>query len=71
MLAAVSTFLSIIDTGLCVATDPMMTGFDGRPFEFVGEPNTYYSIISERHHKVCRGTRSLHSTSGSIWRPFM
>lgn len=31
-----------------------MTGFDGRPFEFMGVPNTYYSIISERHHKVRR-----------------
>ncbi|BDA47657.1 hypothetical protein COCOBI_10-5080 [Coccomyxa sp. Obi] len=32
--------------------DPIMTGFDGRPFEFIGQPNTLYSLISERHHKV-------------------
>lgn len=32
--------------------DPIMTGFDGRSFEFIGQPNTFYSLISERHHQV-------------------
>ena len=29
-----------------------MTGFDGRAFEFLGQPRTFYSIISERHHQL-------------------
>jgi hypothetical protein len=39
-------------TSATVHGDPMMTGFDGRPFEFVGEPDTFYNLISERHHQV-------------------
>ena len=29
-----------------------MTGFGGRSFEFIGQPNTIYSLISEKFHKV-------------------
>ena len=29
-----------------------MTGFDGRTFEFKGTAGNYYSIVSERHHKL-------------------
>ena len=29
-----------------------MTGFGGRSFEFIGQPDNIYSIISEKFHKV-------------------
>lgn len=29
-----------------------MTGFGNRSFEFIGVPNTIYSLISEKSHKV-------------------
>ncbi|CAL5220920.1 g3017 [Coccomyxa viridis] len=32
--------------------DPYFTGFDQRVFEFIGQPGTMYSLISERHHQV-------------------
>ena len=32
--------------------DPMITGFDGRSFEFMGEPGSFYSLISEQRHQV-------------------
>ena len=32
--------------------DPIMTGFDGRSFEIIGQAGTIYSLISEKHHKV-------------------
>lgn len=32
--------------------DPIFTGFDGRVFEFLGNPESFYNIISERHHQV-------------------
>ena len=32
--------------------DPVMTGFGNRSFEFIGVPNTIYSLISEKLHKV-------------------
>jgi hypothetical protein len=39
-------------TTASVHGDPIMTGFDGRVFEFMGEPGKFYNIISERHHQV-------------------
>ena len=36
--------------------DPMITGFDGRSFEFMGEPGSFYSLISEQRHQVRRHT---------------
>ncbi len=38
--------------------DPILSGFDGRSFEFQGEAGKTYSIISERFHLV-RGVPSL------------
>ena len=32
--------------------DPIMTGFDGRSFEILGQAGSIYSLISEKHHKV-------------------
>ena len=32
--------------------DPIFTGFDGRVFEFLGNPESFYNIVSERHHQV-------------------
>ena len=32
--------------------DPIMTGFDGRSFEILGQAGSIYSLISETHHKV-------------------
>lgn len=32
--------------------DPIMTGFDGRSFEIIGQAGAIYSLISEKHHKV-------------------
>lgn len=32
--------------------DPILTGFDGRSFEFVGEVGAYYNVISEKQHQV-------------------
>ena len=29
-----------------------MTGFGGRAFEFMGQPNKVYSLLSENFHKV-------------------
>lgn len=40
--------------------DPIFTGFDGRVFEFLGNPESFYNIISERHHQVhCVPSRSI------------
>ena len=38
--------------------DPMITGFDGRAFEFMGEPGKFYSLLSEQRHQVRRTCRS-------------
>ncbi len=35
-----------------LCADPMMTTFDGRTFEFIGEVGTFYNIISEKQHQV-------------------
>ena len=32
--------------------DPMMTGFDARAFEFMGEPGLHYNLLSEQRHQV-------------------
>ncbi len=32
--------------------DPIMTGFGGRAFEFLGQPGSVYSLVSEKFHKV-------------------
>ncbi|CAK0783230.1 hypothetical protein CVIRNUC_006429 [Coccomyxa viridis] len=32
--------------------DPIMTGFGGRAFEFLGQPGKIYSLLSEKHHQV-------------------
>ena len=32
--------------------DPIMTGFGGRAFEFLGQPGSVYSLLSEKFHKV-------------------
>ena len=32
--------------------DPIMTGFGGRAFEFLGQPGKIYSLLSERYHQV-------------------
>ncbi len=48
--------------------DPIMTGFDGRVFEFLGVPEAFYNIISERHHQV-RSVASL--ISCQIWHHHM
>ena len=32
--------------------DPVMTGFAGRSFEFIGRAGGIYSLISEKYHKV-------------------
>ena len=32
--------------------DPILTGFDLRPFEFMGRPGAYYNLVSEQHHQV-------------------
>ena len=29
-----------------------MTGFGGRAFEFLGQANKIYSLLSEKHHQV-------------------
>ncbi|EIE23708.1 hypothetical protein COCSUDRAFT_47405 [Coccomyxa subellipsoidea C-169] len=42
--------------------DPIMTGFDGRVFEFLGVPEAFYNIISERHHQV-----STKLKLGELW----
>ena len=39
--------------------DPIMTGFGGRSFEFMGQPGNTYSLISEKVHKVVHLTRSV------------
>lgn len=57
---AEGSFTSVSGGGATAATpqasgkgDPIMTGFDGRTFEFIGQPDTFYNLISERHHQVC------------------
>ena len=32
--------------------DPILTDFEGRSFEFVGEVGKYYNVISEEEHQV-------------------
>ena len=32
--------------------DPILTGFDLRPFEFMGQPGSTYNLISEQRHQV-------------------
>ena len=32
--------------------DPIMTGFDARVFEFMGEPGRFYNLLSEQRHQV-------------------
>lgn len=32
--------------------DPIMTDFEGRSFEFVGEVGAHYNVISELNHQV-------------------
>ena len=32
--------------------DPIMTGFGGRAFEFLGQPGKIYSLLSEKYHQV-------------------
>ena len=32
--------------------DPILTGFDLRPFEFMGQPGKTYNLISEQRHQV-------------------
>ena len=32
--------------------DPILTGFDLRPFEFMGQPGNTYNLISEQRHQV-------------------
>ena len=39
--------------------DPIMTGFGGRSFEFIGQPGNTYSLISEKVHKVLHLARCL------------
>jgi hypothetical protein len=33
-------------------TDPILTGFDGRSFEFLGEPDRFYNLYSDQQHQV-------------------
>jgi hypothetical protein len=42
--------------------DPIMTGFDGRSFEFMGEVGSYYSLISEHEHQI-----SMRLMEGVMW----
>ena len=35
-----------------LCADPMMTTFDGRTFEFLGDVGAYYNVISEKQHQV-------------------
>ncbi|BDA46628.1 hypothetical protein COCOBI_09-0800 [Coccomyxa sp. Obi] len=42
--------------------DPMMTTFDGRTFEFLGEIGAYYNVISEKQHQV-----SMKLKLGQMW----
>lgn len=37
---------------LPVQGDPILQGFDGRSFEFLGEVGSYYNVISEKEHQV-------------------
>ncbi|CAL8471897.1 g11439 [Coccomyxa elongata] len=32
--------------------DPIFTGFAGRSFEFLGQPEHYYNVMSERNHQI-------------------
>lgn len=32
--------------------DPILTGFDLRSFEFMGEAGSFYNLVSEMHHQV-------------------
>ncbi len=32
--------------------DPIFTGFAGRSFEFMGQPEHYYNVMSERNHQI-------------------
>lgn len=32
--------------------DPIMTGFDARSFEFMGECGSHYNLLSEQRHQV-------------------
>jgi len=42
--------------------DPMLTGFDQRHFEFLGNVDTYYNFLTEKHHKVGgSGSQYLHN----------
>ncbi len=45
-----------------LCTDPMMTTFDGRTFEFIGEVGAYYNVISEKQHQV-----SMKLKLGQMW----
>ena len=42
--------------------DPIMTGFGGRAFEFMGQANKVYSLLSEKFHKV--GAHPSHHLQG-------
>ena len=41
-----------------------MTGFGGRAFEFLGQPGSVYSLVSEKFHKVSSPT--LHAQRNSF-----
>jgi hypothetical protein len=44
-----------------------MTGFGGRAFEFMGQPNKVYSLLSEKFHKVgAHSSHHLQSLCGKI-----
>ena len=32
--------------------DPIMTGFGGRSFNFIGEPDKIYNLISSKNHQM-------------------
>ena len=47
--------------------DPIMTGLGGRAFEFLGQPNKVYSLLSEKFHKVgAHSSHRLQSLCGKI-----
>ena len=45
-------YLADTDMTLELCADPMMTTFDGRTFEFLGQVGAYYNVISEKDHQV-------------------
>lgn len=47
-----SALLLLMASNVAYRGDPLMTTFDGRTFQFMGDVGSCYNIISEKTHQV-------------------